>query len=190
MKTLCPRCEEPDHPCSRSACPEAERRAMPSAPPALSTAASVRQDHDALRKPWILTLCLTLVLLTSGACSSRSFVRETDTSGSFRIEATSFLFLACFEVPFDPKIKAMELANDTWAENLNITRTYSWPNWGFFSFLNGLVIGFRGTVIEGDYGIPPVTPEGRAIYDAAQSRRAHLRDPDGSAITPSVGTVP
>lgn len=134
-------------------------------------------------------LALAALALAALACSSRTFHRESDTSGTFRIEATSCRFLAFFEAPFDPRLKAMELARDTWGENLRVTRTYSWPNWGFLSFLNGLIIGFRGTIVEGEYGVPPDTPEGRSLYDALVRKRVN-RDIDGSALTPSEGEAP
>lgn len=158
-------------------------------PPLANPPSRARPRGAARRAAHGLVLGAAIALLAPG-CSSRTFIRETDTSGSFHVSTTSFRFLAFFEVPFDPKLKAMELARDTWGENIRIVRAYSWPNWGFFQFLNGLIIGFRGTVIDGEYGVPPATPEGRAIYEAAQSRRAKLRSADGSALTPGEGFVP
>jgi hypothetical protein len=122
-------------------------------------------------------------------CTSIDFHRETDTTGTFHIQATSCRFLIFFEAPFDPRLKAMELTRDTWADNMNVYRTYSWPNWGFFTFLNGLIIGFRGTVVDGDYGIPPNTPRARAAYDEAVKKMERVRNIDGSAITPTEGSV-
>jgi hypothetical protein len=179
-------------PNSRAGRPIAENGGMSSPRQDAPFRRAVRQVLDgrgAVRRFAALAI-LTCAALLSASCSSRTFVRETDTSGSFHIEATSFRFLAFFEIPFDPKIKAMELARDTWGENLRVVRTYSWPNWGFFQFLNGLIVGVRGTVIDGEYGIPPVTAEGRALYEAAQSRRAGMREADGSALTPTEGARP
>jgi hypothetical protein len=134
-------------------------------------------------------LALALIASTISGCSSVDFHRETDTSGSFHVEATSCRFLVFFEAPFDPRIKAMELARDTWADNMNVHKTYSWPNWGFFTFLNGLIIGFRGTIVEGEYGIPPNTPRARAAYDEAAKKMEKVRNIDGSAITPTEGAI-
>ncbi|MFN0207198.1 MAG: hypothetical protein ACKVS6_12915 [Planctomycetota bacterium] len=129
-------------------------------------------------------LC-TLVLLQS--CTSRVFKRETDTTGTFRTEATSIRFLFFFEMPFEPKLRALELARDSWGDNLRVTRSWSWPNLGFFQFLNGAIIGIRGSVVEGEYGIPPNTTEGAAAFEAFLKRRGDPKSIDGTPSTPSEG---
>lgn len=140
---------------------------------------------NALKFLRILTLA---VAASAGAgCSSRVFQRETDTTGTFRTSATSVRFLIFFEMPFQPRLRAMELARDTWGENLRVTRSYTWPDWGFFQFLNGLIIGFRGAVVEGEYGIPPNTPEGLAAFEQAQRARGAVKAVDGSPLTPMEG---
>jgi hypothetical protein len=147
----------------------------------------IRPLRRALRCPAALLPLLFAVGAGIGGCTVRSFHRETDTTGTFRTEAASVRFLLFFEVPFEPKLRAMELARDTWGDNLRVTRAWSWPNLGFFQFLNGLIIGVRGSVVEGEYGIPPNTPEGVAAYEAFLKRRGTVRSADGTPATPLDG---
>lgn len=130
---------------------------------------------------------LASLAILAGGCSSRVFKRDTDTTGTFRTEAVSVRFLAFFEMPFQPKSRAMELARDTWGDNLQVTRAYTWPELGFFQFLNGLIIGVRGAVVEGNYGIPPNTKDGIANFDAAAEKRGRVTGIDGTPTTPSEG---
>lgn len=120
-------------------------------------------------------------------CTFQSLKRETDTTGTFRTEAISFDFLLFFRLPWNPRLRAMELARDTWGENLRVVRYSSYPEWGFFNFLNGLVIGWSGAIVEGEYGIPPDTAEGRAAFQQAKKARGPAVDVDGSPITPIGG---
>jgi len=138
--------------------------------------------------PRRLSLALALFALAGApACSFRSFQRETDTTGRFRTEAISFRFLLFFEVPWNPKLRAMDLARDSWGDNLLVTRYISYPDLGILHWLNGLIIGWRGSVVEGEYGIPPNTPEGREAFENVLKAREPWRELDGSPSTPLEG---
>ncbi len=135
-------------------------------------------------------IALALALGCAGAqpaCSSHSFQRETDTTGRFQATATSFRFLLFFEVPWNPRLRAIELARDSWGDNLRVVRSTSWPDLGILHWVNGLIIGWRSATVEGVYGIPPDTEEGRKAFEEAMRRRGERRNIDGSAITPTEG---
>lgn len=134
-------------------------------------------------------LIVIFFIVSIGACSSRVFKRETDTTGTFRTEATSVRFLLFFEMPYEPRLRAMELARDTWGDNLRVTRAWNWPDLGFFQFLNGLIIGVRGAVVEGEYGIPPNTPDGIAVFDNIKKAKGTVHSVDGSPLTPAEGVA-
>lgn len=81
----------------------------------------------------------------------------------------------------------MELARDSWGDNLRVERAWEWPNLGFFQFLNGFIVGVRGAVVEGEYGIPPNTKEGMAAFQKAKDARGPVRAVDGTPSTPGQG---
>src|SRR4030095_13170091 len=133
-------------------------------------------------------LCASLCAISLlPSCTYQSFKRETDTTGTSRTEAISFDFLLFFRIPWNPTLHAMDLARDTWGDNLRVTRYVSYPDWGFFSFLNGFLIGWTGSVVKGEYGIPPDTKEGRDTQLKARQARGTPVNPDGSPITPLAG---
>jgi hypothetical protein len=49
------------------------------------------------------------------------------------------------------------------------------------------VIGFRGAIVYGEYGIPPDTPEAREAFQRALRRRGAYLAPDESTLTPTEG---
>jgi hypothetical protein len=122
------------------------------------------------------------------SCSFRSFQRETDTTGTFRTKAIGVSFLLhLIELPWNPRLRAMELARDTWGDNLRVVRHTSFPDLGPFNFLNGLLFGVHSSIVLGEYGVPPDTEASREELTRAQRSRRAYRNPDGSPVTPGEG---
>jgi len=142
-----------------------------------------------MTQPAIRHALLAALALVPSACSAKTFRRETDTTGTFRTEAMGVqLLFYLIDIPWDPRLRALELARDSWGDNLQVMRYSSYPDLGFFNFLNGLIIGFRGAIVYGEYGIPPDTPEARDAFERALRRRGPYRAPDDSTLTPPEGT--
>ena len=100
-------------------------------------------------RPQHALLGLVLVSLLS-ACSTLSFERETETSGSFYSEAWAFTIFA-WDFPTESVQIARDNVFDAGLSNLTVTTAETSPNLGWWDWLLD-VIGVRKTVLIGTWG--------------------------------------
>ena len=91
-----------------------------------------------------------LLGLALGACSTIEFVRDTESSGTFRATGTSFTLFGV-DMPRSALNQARENASDANMHNMIVTSAEIWPYWGPLDFLIEL-IGVRHAVLTGTWG--------------------------------------
>ncbi len=97
------------------------------------------------------TAALALAALFAlGSCSSLSFERKTETSGTFR--ATGFAFtIFSIDLPKGALLIARENASDANLANMEVTETVVFPYLGPFDWILD-IISVRWAKVEGTWG--------------------------------------
>ncbi|MCY2961398.1 MAG: hypothetical protein NTY35_14640 [Planctomycetota bacterium] len=86
-------------------------------------------------------------------CSSLSFERTTETSGTFR--STGFAFtIFSIDLPKGAQLIARENASDANLANMEVTDTVTFPYLGPFDWILD-IISFRWSKVEGTWGYAP-----------------------------------
>jgi hypothetical protein len=97
-----------------------------------------------------LTLAVSLTVLATGGCSSLSFKRNTETSGTFKATGWSVTFFS-YDFPERAIDIARENASDANLPHMKVLTARVWPHLGPLDFLIEL-IGFRYARISGTWG--------------------------------------
>ena len=92
-------------------------------------------------------LCLCALLC---ACSSVSFERSTESSGTFEATGTAFTIFGV-DLPRSALNQARENASDAGLHNLVVTEAKITPYWGIFDILLE-IISVRHAVVRGTWG--------------------------------------
>lgn len=112
---------------------------------------SARQDS-------LVRSVLVPALLASGlacaGCSSLTFERETETSGSFRSTGLAFTIFS-IDLPKGAQLIARENASDANLANMEVTSTVIFPYLGPFDWILD-IISVRWAKIEGTWGYAPL----------------------------------
>lgn len=92
-------------------------------------------------------------LVTVTGCSSLSFERTSETSGTFR--STGFAFtIFSVDLPKGSQLIARENASDANLANMEVTNTVTFPYLGPLDWILD-IISFRWSKIEGTWGYEP-----------------------------------
>lgn len=105
----------------------------------------------------VLAAAAALPILLAGAglggCSSVSFERTTETSGTFRSSALAFTIFS-IDLPKGAQLIARENASDANLANMEVTDTVVFPYFGAFDWILD-IISLRWARIEGTWGYAP-----------------------------------
>jgi hypothetical protein len=99
------------------------------------------------------TVLAVLIAATSTGCSSLSFERTSETSGTFRSTGFAFTIFA-IDLPKGSQLIARENASDANLANMEIQETVTFPYLGPFDWILD-IISFRWSKIEGTWGYAP-----------------------------------
>ncbi len=99
------------------------------------------------------TVLLALVAATVASCSSLSFERTTETSGTFRSTGFAFTIFA-IDLPKGSQLIARENASDANLANMEVLETVTFPYFGPFDWILD-IISFRWSKVEGTWGYAP-----------------------------------
>lgn len=100
--------------------------------------------------PWVASLALSLLLASCTSTPPVSVDRETETSGTFRSEATSFTILA-WDFPMASDQIARDNAFDVGLANLEVTSWETSPDWGWWNWVLD-ILSVRTTTVIGTWG--------------------------------------
>ncbi len=94
-----------------------------------------------------------VALITVAGCSSLSFERTSETSGTFRSTGLAFTIFS-IDLPKGAQLIARENASDANLANMEVTSTVTFPYLGPLDWLLD-IISFRWSKIEGTWGYEP-----------------------------------
>ncbi|MFT7668846.1 MAG: hypothetical protein ACI8X5_001546 [Planctomycetota bacterium] len=96
------------------------------------------------------TIACLLLAASFTSCASIVFVRDTESSGTFRATGTGFTLFGV-DIPRSAMTQARENASDANMHNMIVTQVDRWPYWGPLDFLLE-IMSIRYAVIEGTWG--------------------------------------
>jgi hypothetical protein len=112
------------------------------------TTARRQRDFQSVIAPALLA---STVLFS--ACSSLSFERTSETSGTFRSTGLAFTIFS-IDLPKGSQLIARENASDANLANMEVTETVTFPYLGPLDWILD-IISFRWSKIEGTWGYAP-----------------------------------
>ena len=99
------------------------------------------------------TVLAALLGASVASCSSLSFERTTETSGTFRSTGLAFTIFA-IDLPKGSQLIARENASDANLANMEVQETVTFPYLGPLDWILD-IISFRYSRIEGTWGYAP-----------------------------------
>ncbi len=109
----------------------------------------------AARSAVLAAAAIPLLLAGAGltGCSSLSFERTTETSGTFRSTGMAFTIFS-IDLPKGAQLIARENASDANLANMEVTNTVVFPYLGPFDWILD-IISLRWAKVEGTWGYAP-----------------------------------